>query len=405
MSLTKKQDLRVGRAIWSRYPHPAVRQARLRRNVRSDIVVVGAGISGALVSEHLTATGFKPLILDRRRRALEGSTAASTALLQFELDTPLVQLSRRLGTRRAVQVWQRSRQAVNELRTRAHRLGIRAHMQSRPSLYLAGDLLDARGLQREARARQRAGIPSELLSRRELRHHFEIDRAAAILSHGNAEADPVALASGFLNVALRRGARLHAPHEVVDMIANRRGVELFTRDGRTVQARRVIFATGYELPKILSTEDHQIISTWTMATRPQTARLWPQRALIWEASDPYLYARTLPDGRVIVGGEDEEFNDAGQRRNRLEEKAAALETKLRRLFPRLDARAEFAWAGSFGSSPRGMPTIGAIPGHPNCYCVLGYGGNGITFSVLAAQLLTAALRGRPDADSRLFAFP
>ena len=46
-----------------------------------------------------------------------GSTAASTALLQFELDTPLVHLARKIGKRAAGRAWACSRAAVNELRT------------------------------------------------------------------------------------------------------------------------------------------------------------------------------------------------------------------------------------------------------------------------------------------------
>ena len=114
-----------------------------------------------------------------------------------------------IGRRAAEQVWQCSQAAVNDLRTRTNRLGIDARLQSRPSLYLAGNVLNAAGLRREVRARQRLGLPSELLERRALRRHFDIDRAAAILSHGNAEADPVALATGFLTHALRRGARFY----------------------------------------------------------------------------------------------------------------------------------------------------------------------------------------------------
>ena len=64
---------------------------------------------------------------------------------------------------------------------------------------------------------KKLGLPSEFLERRQLQHHFDIERSAAILSHGNAEADPVALATGFLRHALRAGARLHAPHEVTDL--------------------------------------------------------------------------------------------------------------------------------------------------------------------------------------------
>ena len=258
MSVTRKRDLHTGKPVWAAHPHPRLESTRLRRSRRADVVVVGAGITGSMVAHALTEARLKPLTLDRRRDALRGSTAASTALLQFELDTPLTQLSRKVGKRNAEQAWRCSQAAVNELRTRAHDLRISAQLHTRPSLYLAGDLLDAAGLRREVRARQRIGMPSELLERKALRHHFKIDRTAAILSHGNAEADPVSLAAGFLARAIHLGARLHAPHEVTDLHANARGVTLFTRDGIEIQARRVVLCTGYELPKIVPTRGHRI---------------------------------------------------------------------------------------------------------------------------------------------------
>lgn len=333
-----------------------------------------------------------------------GSTAASTALLQFELDTPLVHLGRKIGPRAAARAWKCSHSAVNELRTQVHRLGIQARLDSRPSLYLAGDVLDARGLRREVSARQKLGLPSEFLDRHTLRHHFDVDRPAAILSHGNAEADPVALAAGFLRDAIRCGARLHAPHEVTDLRANGRYTTLATADGLEIQARHVVLCTGYELPKIVPAGKHQIYSTWALATAPQPRKLWPQRALIWEASEPYLYMRATADGRVVCGGEDEEFSDEKHRDSLIATKTARLQAKLGRLFPQLDTRAAFAWTGSFGASTSGTPSFGRIPGYPCCFAVLGYGGNGITFSMLAASMIASAVRGRPDPDAKLFAF-
>ena len=404
MALTRKRNLRTGAPVWSAYPHSVAASSRLRRSTHADVVVVGAGITGSLVAQKLCEEGLRPLILERRRGAMLGSTAASTALLQFELDTPLVHLARKIGKRAAGRAWLCSRSAVNELRTHARRLGLQARLESRPSLYLAGDVLDASGLRREALARQRLGLPSEFLDRRTLRHHFDIDRAAAILSHGNAEADPVALAAGFLRHAIRAGARLHAPHEVTDLHAHARHVTVATAEGIEIRARRVVLCTGYELPKIVPSAKHEIFSTWAIATPPQPAKLWPQRALIWEASDPYLYVRATEDGRVICGGEDEEFADEEHRDALIARKTARLQTKLGRLFPQLDPRAAFAWTGSFGASTSGTPSFGPIPGYPRCFAVLGYGGNGITFSMLAASMLARAVRGRPDADMRLFAF-
>src|ERR1035441_6962674 len=103
--------------------------APLRRSLHTEVVVIGAGISGAMISQALTEAGKRPLIVDRRRAALLGSTAASTALLQFELDTPLTKLGASIGRRKAERVWIASRNAVNELRTRSRRLGIDAHFK------------------------------------------------------------------------------------------------------------------------------------------------------------------------------------------------------------------------------------------------------------------------------------
>jgi glycine/D-amino acid oxidase-like deaminating enzyme len=404
MGLTRKRDLRDGKAVWTAYRVPKIEGARLRRSVTTDVVIVGAGISGAMIAQSLTEAGLRPLIIDRRRAALLGSTSASTALLQFELDTPLTKLSAAIGRRKAERVWTASRDAVNELRTRTHRLGIDAHLVTRPSLYLAGNVLDARGLQREVAARQRIGLASEYLDRRTLRHHFGIDRPAALLNHGNAEANPVQLAAGYLLEALHGGARFHAPHDVRDISCGRSRATLVLENGLEIAARHVILCTGYELAKIVPPSRNKVLSTWAIATRPQPAAIWPQHALIWEASEPYLYLRASSDGRVICGGEDEEFADSEKRDALTPSKTRRIEHKLQRLFPSLDARAAMAWTGSFGGNPLGMPTIGRIPDYPRCYAVMGYGGNGITFSMLATRLITAAVLGKKLPEAPLFGF-
>jgi glycine/D-amino acid oxidase-like deaminating enzyme len=107
---------------------------------------------------------------------------------------------------------------------------------------------------------------------------------------------------------------------------------------------------------------------------------------------------------VICGGEDDDFADSDKRDALTPSKTRRIERKLHRLMPQLDARATMAWTGSFGASPLGMPTIGAIPGYPRCYAVMGYGGNGITFSMLATRLITAAVAGQKSPDAKLFGF-
>ena len=51
----------------------------------SDVVVIGGGITGALAAVHLADAGVKTMVLDERNIGT-GSTSASTALLQYEID-------------------------------------------------------------------------------------------------------------------------------------------------------------------------------------------------------------------------------------------------------------------------------------------------------------------------------
>lgn len=375
----------------------------LTRDLKTDVLVVGAGISGALIAHALAREGHKVAVIDRRG-PLKGSTSASTALLLFEIDTPLIHLKREIGARPAERAWLRSKGALDALYELAQREKIDASINLRPSVYLSGDVLDAAGLAKEARARERIGLPSHYLNRRELRDRFDLSRSAAIVSDHNVAADPRALAAGFLRRAEHFGARLFAPHEIADLQSDKRAATALTKDGFTIQSRQIVLCTGYELPKIVPTGGHSISSTWVIATRPQPKHLWPRKCFIWEASDPYLYVRATIDGRVICGGEDEEFLDEAGRDAKLHRKTKTLEKKLAKLLPNIDPHAQFAWTASFGQSTTGLPSIGPIPGYPRCYAVLGYGGNGITYSMLAAQLVSAAIGRRKDPDAKLFAF-
>jgi len=371
--------------------------------VACDAVVIGAGISGALIAERLTEDGLDVVMIDRRG-PLAGSTTASTALLQYELDVPLSRLATRIGLGRAERLWRRSKLALDALDERLHRLGLSKDVARRSSLYLQGDVLDADGLREEGAARRRAGFEVSFLDRRAVRHAYGISGRAALLGHGSLAADPRRLAAGFLRTALARKARLYAPVEACEVEPLATGAVVHTAGGPSLRARAVVFATGYEMAKGVPRKGHRVTSTWALATRPQPRAAWPDEVLISEASDPYLYLRIGPEGRILCGGEDEGSIDQATRDALIPEKIAALEEKLARLLPNVRPEADYAWAGSFGASPTGSPSIGAVPGMRNCFAALGYGGNGITFSMLSAQVISAAIAGQDDPDGDLFAF-
>ncbi|HEY5007299.1 MAG TPA: FAD-binding oxidoreductase [Caulobacteraceae bacterium] len=400
---TRKRDLRTGRSLWLDSAGLGIPTRTLRGPIEVDVAVVGAGISGAFMAHELSRD-FSIAVVDRRG-PLMGSTVASTSLLQWELDTPLTALGGQIGEAKARRVYLRSRAAVKDLIAIVRRERIACGLKPKRSLYLAGDAYGARALHAEAEARAAIGLDSVFLHPAELRARFGIERTGAILSGGSASADPARLAAGLLRRAAKRGARLFAPVEVTETLRGDGHVSLVNGSGFEIRAKSVVFCCGYEFPKGIPIDGARIISTWALASRPLAgAPAWLADHLVWEASDPYLYFRTTDDGRIVVGGEDEASPTRNADPKAIGPKSRKIVRKLKALIPSLDIDIDYAWAGAFGQSATSMPLIGAVPEMPDCFAVMGFGGNGITYSVIASQVVAAAIRGAPDPDASLYAF-
>jgi glycine/D-amino acid oxidase-like deaminating enzyme len=364
----------------------------ITENLKCDALIVGGGSTGSSIAERLTRQGLDVVIIDRELPG-RGSTAASTSMLLWEIDRSLVQLTEAYGFERASRAYQVSLQAVSGLKSLVAELGLPCDMRAKDSLYLAAgstskDLIEEHGL------RRRANLPGAFLDHAAVLEHFGIARAGAIVSPGAADADPMQLAYGLLKLAVSRGARLFEA-EAIAFDAASRSVGVQLQDGHQIEARHVVLATGYVMPKIIQSTIQTVSSSWAIATTPQPDNIWNGGAPIWEDSKDYLYARTTVSGRIIICGEDSDAIVEPEARDALiAEKSRILTEKLGALWPHARRDIAFRWAGTFDTTSDGLPLIGPVPGKNGIFAAYGYSGNGITFSFLAAQLIGALIAGQ-----------
>lgn len=366
-----------------------------------DIAIVGCGVMGAMLADRLSDASRSVAVLDRRPPG-HGSTAASTALVMWAADVPLTHLAREIGMVEAGRRWRRVYRAAHDLADRIDAAGIACERAERPELYLAGTLLDETGLAAEVAARRAAGLPSTLLDAGAVADRFGIAPRAAILSEGCYGVDPVRLTLGLLHRARGRGATASFPVDVVALARQDDGVRIDLADGRSIMAGEAVLATGYERATLFLPSAFAITSSYAIATAPGTSIPWREQAMIWEASRPYLYTRPTADGRIVAGGEDEEFADATRRDALIGTKGGTLRAKVAAMLDEDDIAVDCAWAAAFGSSPDGLPAIGRAANHDHLWLASGFGGNGVTFAALGADLITAALTGAPDPDAPCF---
>jgi glycine/D-amino acid oxidase-like deaminating enzyme len=397
-------DLRSGHPWWLDVNARLAEFVPLDGDLRCDIAILGAGITGALLALELTARGLSVVVLDKRE-AGRGSTAASTALLLVETDADFGELSRRFGRAAATRIWRLGEDAIERIAALARRLPFDIGFARTSSLYLASDRRGLRRLRAERDLRSAAGFEVELLQRADLEAISSLPHRGALKSAG-AVVDPYRLTLAALVEAAQGGARIHDRTNVTSFEETASGVRIETDRGARVEAGKLVIAAGYESAELLKLRLGRLRSSYAFVSQPLAAPVpgWPPGTMLWETARPYLYVRPTSGGRVIAGGADSSFSGDHRAARRLAARVHRIERRLSDWLPEARIEVAGAWAGTFGESRDALPWIGRVPGAQRIRAALGFGGNGITFAAIAARLLAGDLLGRPDEDLALFAF-
>lgn len=377
----------------------------LKKNLNVDIVIIGAGITGALVAHELCKAGLKCCVVDKRSIAT-GSSAASTALLQYEIDTPLCKMIDKIGEKPAVTAYKSCLKSISDLEQVFKETHVASDFERVPSIFYASDKRGITLIEKEYKVRKKYGLPTELLDSHELFRNCRFEAPCALINKESAQIDAYKAATGLLRHHMQESKLEVFTHtEIIRWRRHADGYELATDNDYVIDCRYVVIAAGFEAGPFLPKEVMQLTSTYVILSHPVDPRyLWPEHSLIWETSQPYLYIRTTTGNRIIIGGEDEELNDPVHRDALMRDKIQKLEEKFMKLFPHFTFTTEMAWCGTFCTTPDGLPFIGTWPGKERMYFALGYGGNGITFSMITAQIIKNCLKNIKDERMEVFGF-
>lgn len=374
---------------------------KLDHDIETEVVIIGAGISGALVRYHLINAGINCVTVDARTIGL-GSTSASTSLLQYEIDVPLYRLTEMIGKEKAERAYKLCGEAIDKLGKITKDRGVK-YFEKKKSLYYATFKKDVSWLKKEYEARKDAGFKVRYLEADELEKEFGFKGYGAILSDQAAQTNAYMLTHCLLQHKYDND--IYDRTEITDIKHSKQGVVLKTESGYTLKAKKLVYATGYEVVDFIDKKIVDLLSTYAVVSEQYNERdFWKDDVLIWNTANPYLYLRTTPDNRVLVGGRDENFSNPAKRDKLINKKTKQLAADVNKLFPHLKFKPEFSWTGTFGTTKDGLPYIGPYDKLPNSYFALGFGGNGITFSLIAAEMITDLILGKPNKDLELFNF-
>ncbi|MFD2615011.1 NAD(P)/FAD-dependent oxidoreductase [Paenibacillus gansuensis] len=398
-------NLKEGTLYWlDTLPDPPV-YPKLEEDIECEVLVIGGGESGALISYALREQGVDAVVVDQRDIS-HGSTCANTGLLQFQNDKSLTGFIHTFGEEKAVRMYKLCEQAVIELDRITSTLDIDPQFARRDSLYYASCPEDLPKLKEEYNNLKKHGFNVEFWDEAKIRSKYSFGKAGAIYSIGDAEINPYRNAVSVLHTLHNKGMRIYQHTEIQRHAAEKDHIVFYTADGRSIKAQKAVIASGYETQKFKTNPNAVLTSSYALVTQPfDSFPGWHERTLIWETARPYLYVRTTKDNRIIIGGRDENTVIPEERERMLKQKTKLLLEDGEKLFPELGPlRADYAWGATFGSTHDGLPMFGEQDGFPHCYFALGYGGNGTVASTIASKVITELIVRGSSPDAELFRF-
>jgi glycine/D-amino acid oxidase-like deaminating enzyme len=397
-------DIRSNEPFWL-IKNPLIKSyPSLKHNIETPVVIIGGGITGALIAFKLISEKYKVVLIDRRD-VCNGSSAASTAMLQYEIDTPLHELIDKVGLTNAVSSYQNCEKAIFGLEKIAKTIKSKCNFERKESVYFTTNKKDISFLTKEFEARKTHGFDVTWLDKNDLKK-MGINRGmGAIKSASGAVMDPYILAQELLKYSSEKGLTVFDRTEIKSFKYTDSNILLTTKDNKTINCQHVIHCTGYESVHTLSKDIVSLKSTYAYIT--ESYKELPdafKNMIFWDTSSPYLYFRGTNDNRIIMGGGDEDFKNANARDRLIEKKKKQISKQFKSIFPKIDFTIDYGWAGTFGETKDGLPYIGSPNADKNEYYVLGFGGNGITFSIMGMDAIIPALEKTPHPHLEYYKF-
>jgi len=397
-------DLRSGYPYWFVKNGLVNSYPSLTKNISTDVVVIGGGITGAICSYYLQETGAKVVVVDRRHIGM-GSTCASTALLQYEIDTPLLELIEMVGEEHAIKSYLLCLRSIDELKKISDKLPIDCDFEYKPSLYIASLLKDIGDMEKEYLLRSSIGIGIKFLQPKAIKKLTGINAPAALFSENGAQMDAYLFTHGLFEYLSKRNCRIYDTTQIDEINESMGNVELICSNGKIINCKKVVFANGYESLSYLKKKVATLHSTYAIISKPLEKKyLAKLNCLLWESARPYLYMRTTKENRIIIGGKDEMFQSPGKRDKLLYKKSIQLREAFLKKYPSIPFETDFAWTGTFAETKDGLPFIGSTKEYKNAYFALGFGGNGITFSQIAGEIIAQLYATGKSDNEKLFSF-
>lgn len=376
----------------------------LTHDITADVIIIGGGIAGAITAYFLAKEGAKVVVLEKNIIGY-GNTIADSAVLEYELEEPMQKIEKTLGAKSAQRIYKLCLDSINKIENISKEFKQQTGFSRQDNLYFTNKFMQKGIINKEFCQRKEAGFDIIYID-----SHSLINLNSGIVAKSaSAILNPYLFTQRlFEYLDLMDNVKIFENTKVEDIKCGIENVECKTNNEFKVHGDKLIFTSGIETLKYIDQSPAELYKNFTIVSKPiEKLKNFNTNFTARDNSEPSHVMRFTTNKRIIYSGEKVKFNDKFMDKKYLGNISS---DKYRKLFNSLqktlynleDIPIEFAFNSTIANTKDDLPIIDEISNMPNCFCNLGFGSNGIIYSIIGADMLKNAIKGLYTKDMNMF---
>ncbi len=382
---------------WDRTAPKPPQCETLNEDIRVDVVVVGAGLTGLRAAISLAEAGTDTAVIDAQKIGYGSSGRSGGQCNPIWRATPDA-LREKFGAEQGDRLIQTTLTAGDDLFDDIRRYDVECEAEQNGWLQAAHTKAARKGLETLHSAWAAEGAEIAVLSKNDA--HSAVGSGAydfALYHAKGGFVQPLGLTRGYARAAQKAGARLFDKAPAQSITRKGSQWEVTTPGGKILCDNVVLTTNAYTddlWPKLRQTMVPMV--SIALATAPlspeQQATVLPGRKTISDTRLAIYFARYDADSRLIfgcVGSDDQSVGAWGGH--------ARLRNGLHTVFPQLkDIEIECTWSGRIGVTDDMMPRLHEPA--PGVFAGLGFSGRGIAMTSVMGRALARKVLGGSNGE-------
>ncbi len=347
---------------------------KLTESIETDVVIVGAGITGIFNAYLLSRAGLSVVVLEKNEKILQSATLYTTALITKIIDSSLSELVSIFGSNKARLVWQSGQEAINLIADIVNKEHIDCEFGFVSAYTYASNGEQFKKLAKEYETIKKLGFEANL---QKDGSKLNVKNSGYLEIPNQAKFHPVKFANVLANLAEAAGVKFFTDSEV--MVASN---QVATTKAAQVKAKDIIIATYSPLTDE-GTRFKKAMYVSYVYELEMAKNVIPE-ALYLDMQNPYHYFRIDSYehfDRMIVGGEDHRKDI----KVNPEKCFGGLQEYIKTVLEGTTYNILREWRGNILESVDGLPFIGAIS--PHIFVATAFSGNGMTYAPISGTMI------------------